>query len=102
MLYIDVAASPAACRQGLVGDAHAARAGVFVYSKNSRVYTYVNSAMIGVYNASENDAEICLKKDGVYTDLISGDEYTCKNGILKLKKREINAYLLIMKNSLQK
>lgn len=65
----------------------AAQAGAFVYSKNSRVYTYVNSAMIGVYNASENDAEICLANDGVYTDLISGDEYTCKNGILKLKKR---------------
>ena len=69
--------------------------GIFVYSKNSLVYTYVNSYSIGVYNATGKDAEVYLKEDGVYRDLISGEEFKCENGILKLNNREINAFLLI-------
>ena len=71
--------------------------GIFVYSKNSRVYTYVNSDSIGVYNATGKDSEIYLKEDGEYSDLIIGEELRCENGILKLKNREINAFLLIKK-----
>ena len=71
--------------------------GIFVYSKNSLVYTYVNSHSIGVYNATGKDAEIYLKEDGVYSDLISGGELRCENGTLKIKNREINAFLLIKK-----
>ena len=71
--------------------------GIFVYSKNSRVYTYVNSDSIGVYNATGKDAEIYLKADGVYYDLINGEEFSCEKGILKIKNREINAFLLIKK-----
>ena len=71
--------------------------GIFVYSKNSLVYTYVNSYSIGVYNATGKDAEIYLKEDGVYSDLISGGELRSESGTLKIKNREINAFLLIKK-----
>ena len=75
--------------------------GIFVYSKNSLVYTYVNSKSIGVYNATGKDAEIYLNEDGVYSDLISGGELRCENGTLKIKNREINAFLLIKKQECQ-
>lgn len=71
--------------------------GIFVYSKNSLLYTYVNSESIGVYNATGNDAEIYLKEDGVYHDLICDEDFKCENGILKLKNRDINAFILIKK-----
>ena len=71
--------------------------GIFVYSKNSLLYTYVNSESIGVYNATGNDAEIFLKEDGVYHDLICDEDFKCENGILKLKNRDINAFILIKK-----
>lgn len=73
------------------------RSGVFVYSRNNSVYTYVNSGSIGVYNATGNDAEIYLKEDGVYSELICGGEFRCQNGVLKVKNREINAFLFIKK-----
>ena len=71
------------------------RSGLFVYSRNSRVYTYVNSAMIGVYNATGNDDEIHLRNDGTYTDLISDEKFICKKGIIELKNRDINAFLFV-------
>ena len=71
--------------------------GIFVYSKNSLVYTYVNSKSIGVYNATGKDAEIYLKEDGEYCDLICNEDFKCENGILKLKNRDINAFILIKK-----
>ena len=73
------------------------RSGIFVYSKNNLVYTYVNSNCVGIYNAYGSDAEIFLKKDGVYVDLISKEEFLCRGGIIKIKKRDINAYLLVKK-----
>lgn len=76
------------------------RSGIFVYSRNDLVYTYVNSGSIGVYNATGMDAEIYLKEDGVYTDLIGGETFVCKNGTLKIKNREINAHLLVKKEAL--
>ena len=72
----------------------AENSGIFVYSKNTKVYTYINSGMVGVYNASGGDTEICLPKDGTYKDLISGSPFECKNGVLELKQSDINAYLL--------
>ncbi|MBQ5389759.1 MAG: hypothetical protein IIU58_02515, partial [Clostridia bacterium] len=42
----------------------ASKAGVFVYSRNSRVYAYPNSATVGVYNATEEEVAICLPEDG--------------------------------------
>jgi len=70
-------------------------AGVHEYSDRNNVYVYANSASIGVYNASEDDAEVRLKEDGEYLDLIGGERYLCKQGFLSLPKQEINAYLLI-------
>ena len=69
-------------------------AGVFMYSENKNVYTYANSSILGIFNATENDAVINLEKDGVYEDLISGERFLCKNGKIVLPKKEINAYLL--------
>lgn len=73
-------------------------AGVFVYSENNKVYVYPNSQCVGVYNATESDAEIRLTEDGRYTDLISGDGFDCRDGVLKLPKRKINAFLLKKEN----
>lgn len=70
-------------------------AGVHVYSDRNNVYVYANSASIGVYNASEDNAEVRLKEDGEYLDLIGGERYLCKQGILSLPKQAMNAYLLI-------
>ncbi len=72
-----------------------ARSGIFIYSKNNRVYTYVHSAMVGAYNASEADAMIYLPEDGTYIDRISGDKFICQKGRIKLKKRDINAFLFV-------
>lgn len=68
--------------------------GVHLYSDNPKVYTYVNSLITGVYNATDNDAIINLKSDGIYKDYISGESFVCKNGRLTLPKKDINAYLL--------
>jgi len=73
----------------------AAKAGVFVYSDNNFVYVYPNSASVGVYNATDEDAVIHLPEDGVYTDMIEGGKYTCKDGNLLLTKKKIRSYLLI-------
>jgi hypothetical protein len=69
--------------------------GVFLYSENPRVYTYANTAFVGVYNATEEDCVIRVKKDGIYTDYVSGDTFRTEEGILRLPKREIRAYLLV-------
>lgn len=70
-------------------------AGVFIYSYNSQVYTYVNSTVTGVYNASQDDAVICLPEDGVYRDLIGGQTYCCNHGQLSVPKRDIHAFLFV-------
>lgn len=69
-------------------------AGVFIYSDKTTVYTYTNSLITGVYNATDSDCEINLTKDGSYKDLIEGGVYLCKNGKLVLPKKSINAYML--------
>lgn len=69
--------------------------GVFVYSSFNNVYTYPNSASIGVYNASGSDTVISLKDDGLYKDLICNRTYKCENGKLILPHKDINAYLLV-------
>ena len=69
-------------------------AGIFLYSEKSNVYTYVNSVVKGVYNASGEDSVINLIQDGKYTDLIENKTYVCKNGKLLLPHKEINAFLL--------
>jgi hypothetical protein len=68
--------------------------GIYIYSNESKVYTYINSLVVGVYNATEEDAIINLPDDGVYNDYISGENFICKDGKIILPKKEINAYLL--------
>lgn len=71
------------------------RCGIFLYSRNSWVYTYVNSVMTGAYNAAGAYAQIYLPEDGIYSELISGRDFICKNGIIELKKQNINAFLFV-------
>lgn len=70
-------------------------ADVFVYSERNDVYTYVNSAIFGVYNASGENAAVNMMQDGEYKDLIDGKVYKCENGKLILPKKDINAFLLM-------
>ena len=78
----------------------AQQAGVHIYSPNEKVYTYVNSGIIGVYNATDSDAQIALKHDGIYTDLLQGGRYECQNGILTIPHRPFRCTLLCQ-NSLK-
>lgn len=73
-------------------------AGVFIYSDNEKVYTYANSNTLGVFNATDADVVINSKKDGIYEDLISGEQFICEKGKIVLPKKEINAYLLKRKD----
>ena len=74
-------------------------AGVFVYSENNLVYTYPNSQVLGVYNATEEVAVVRVKEDGTYQDLICGGIYHSRNGQLQLPRKDIRAYLLIKTNA---
>ncbi len=71
---------------------------VFVYSEADKVYTYPNSSVIGVYNATDVAAEINVKKDGSYTDLLTGERFAAIGGRIKLPIRELRAYMLIEKD----
>lgn len=69
--------------------------GIYTFSKTDKVYTYVNAGCIGVYNATETDAKIYVKQDGVYLDKISEEKFVAKDGIITLSFRDLRAYLLI-------
>ena len=73
-------------------------AGAFIYSENSGVYVYPNSRTIGVYNATDSDAEIHLPHSGTYRDFIGGGVYNGENGTLLLPRKSIRAYLLVKEN----
>ena len=68
--------------------------GVFLYSENPQVFTYANSAFLGVYHAGDFTAEIHVRKDGGYRDLISGAYFRADDGMLRLPPRTLRAYLL--------
>lgn len=68
--------------------------GVHIYSESGNVYAYPNSTVIGVFNATDEDAQINLTEDGKYEDLIEGLTYESKDKTLVLPKKDINAYLL--------
>ena len=70
---------------------------MFLYSGHPKVYTYANNAFLGVYNATEADAVVSVKTDGMYYDYISGETFRAENGILTLPQRDIRAYLLMRK-----
>lgn len=65
------------------------RKGIFRYSRNSHVYTYVNAGAVGVYNATQ--------EDGTYTDNLTGSEFCATGGKLRLPFRDFRAYLLVKK-----
>ena len=69
--------------------------GIFLYSDTPLVYTYVNADAIGVYNATEGEARIAVREDGVYKDMIEGGTYESKNGLLVLPQKPLKAYLLV-------
>ena len=71
------------------------QSGVFLYSRNERVYTYPNRAFLGVYNAAKGDAVVWTREDGEYRDLIGGGTHRAEDHKLTLPKRDIRAYLLI-------
>lgn len=69
--------------------------GCFLYSRNPRVYTYANSGAIGVYNATDGTAEVFVKENGIYKDVITDEYFTAEEGRLLLPLRDMRAYLLI-------
>lgn len=69
--------------------------GAFVYSDEPKVFTYANSAFLGVYNATERDALVSVRRDGVYRDVISGDVFVSEGGKLRLPFRTLRAYMLV-------
>lgn len=62
-------------------------AGVRLYSETDQVYTYVNHAIIGVYNATEEAAELPVSAEGEWPDLLTGERFTAENGRLRLPPR---------------
>ncbi len=66
-----------------------------VYSKDSLVYTYVNADVISVYNATGNDANVLVKEDGIYRDLIEGGIYESRDCTIKLPIKPLRAYMLV-------
>jgi hypothetical protein len=75
----------------------AKEAGAFIYSENPRVYTYASNGVIGVYNATDDDAKIKVPCDGTFTDKITDSDFVSRDGILTLPKRSLRAYLLVKK-----
>ena len=73
------------------------RKGIFRYSRNSHVYTYVNAGAVGVYNATQEDATVFVPEDGTYTDKLTGSEFCATGGKLRLPFRDFRAYLLVKK-----
>ena len=69
--------------------------GIFLYSRNPMIYTYANSAFLGAYNATDEDAILSVPEDGEYFDLIGEMVYTAENGILRLPRRDIRAFMLM-------
>ena len=68
--------------------------GIFIYSKDPRVYTYVNADAVCVYNATDGDAVVFVPDDGVYTDQITKETFTATGGKIQLPQRKLRAYLL--------
>lgn len=70
------------------------RLGIFLYSENPHIYTYVTAKSIGVYNATDGQATVHVPQDGVYRDLLTEDCFTAMSGELVLPPRNLRAYLL--------
>ena len=71
-------------------------AGVFVYSDDDEVYVYPNSNSIGIYNGTNQGANIHVPQNGNYRDLICGNIFKAENNLLYLPQREMRAFLLVL------
>lgn len=69
--------------------------GIWIYSDNPKVFTYANTAFLGVFNSGDEEARIHVKRDGIYHDLISGDTFAANHNTLLLPPRTRRAYLLV-------
>ena len=69
--------------------------GVHIYAENG-VFTYVNDALLGVYNTGAEETEVILREDGVYTELFSGKTYTTYNRQIQLPTGESPAQMLVL------
>jgi len=69
--------------------------GIYRYSDENKVYVYPTQNALGVFNASDVDAIINVKENGVYVDKITDEKFVANNNKLVLSKRNMKAYLLI-------
>jgi len=68
--------------------------GVFFNSDDERVYVYPNEAFLGVYNATDGDASVRVRRDGAYRDLLTGETFSAQDGRIVLPRRTLRAYML--------
>lgn len=69
--------------------------GIYRYSNENKVYTYPTNNALGVYNATDSDAVINVKENGVYTDKITDEKFVSITNKLVLPERDMRAYLLV-------
>jgi hypothetical protein len=69
--------------------------GVYRYSEENKVYTYPTKNALGVYNATDFNAVINVKQNGVYVDKITDEKFVATDNKLVLPKRDMRAYLLV-------
>jgi hypothetical protein len=69
--------------------------GIYRYSDENKVYTYPTQNALGVYNATNKNAEISTRENGVYLDKITGEKFVATNNKITLPIRDMKAYLLV-------
>ncbi len=69
--------------------------GIAPASRSPHVYAYCSQAFLGVYNATDEAAEVFVAEDGRYRDLIEGGIYRAEGGKLTLPLKDIRAYMLV-------
>ncbi len=71
-------------------------AGVHIYAENG-VFTYINDALLGVYNTGAEETEVLLKEDGTFEELFSGKMYQSQNRCITLPTGTSPACMLVLK-----
>ena len=71
-------------------------AGVHIYAEDG-VFTYVNDALVGIYNTGAEETEVTLREDGTYTELFSGKTYRTENKKITLPTGISPAQMLVIK-----
>ncbi len=75
----------------------AREAGVHIYTENDAA-VFVNKSFIGVYNACADSTEVNIGRDGLYTEIFSGEQYHTKNGKIILDTKNEPAQMLVEAN----